>query len=71
MKITKHANRQYDDSMSFECRFCGCEFTAEKGEWSIISAYSDWASVQANCIGFKASCKCPECGTKCVTTVWR
>lgn len=75
MKITKHANRYINQSMNFVCHFCGCEFTAENGEWSIISIYSDWASAQAaplSCsIGFTAKCECPECGLECTTTAWK
>lgn len=70
MKITKHANRHIEASMSFECRFCGCEFTAEKGEYSILSMYSNWANASPSVIGYSARCECPECGMECITTVW-
>ena len=54
MKIEKHGN--LPPRVRFKCEFCGCEFVAEVGEYS-VNIYPLICS--------KAFCDCPECG-KCV-----
>ena len=55
MKIIKQGKKP-DTSIKFTCRFCGCVFIAEKGEYSIVPmGYND--------VGYE--CNCPNCGADC------